>query len=326
MSSSLSDYQVQSRNNDNNNNPLFETEEDPLTPIQSQSTEIYQHGIDESLYDNNDIDVDSTLSETSSVSFELYDYKFSREKIITQIQQEMEGNNDDDDNGEKDLNIGDFLLKHYKYRELTDISNGLGDLIKGIDDDLIELVNVNYLSFINLGKSVDGSLDLIHDIKIDLTDYLKNLKLNNNAIENDLDKINLLQDSRLNLIKIKSLVKKLIKLNEMIECFDKLCSKFDKYDNRFDILKELVGLYFGINKMFLKLIQQINEGNFQDLANNGIFLNLGKKMNGLKLEFKSLLENYLSHLKDSKHTTDEIFEVFKLYQLLNLTDEFKKSI
>lgn len=303
----------------------LESVDDPLTSsIQSQSTEIYENDdlTDLNINNKNVInDDDNILSDTSSISFEIYDDKISREKIISQLN---EFNKDENEN--ENENIGDFLLKYYKYRELTDLSNGVGELIKGIDTDLIELVNENYLSFINLGKSIDGSLDLIHDIKIDLTDYLKKLKLSNKSIDEDLNKIKKLQDSRLNLIKMKSLLKKVIKLNEMIECFEKLCNKFDKFDNRFDLLKELVGLYFGINKMFLKILNQINEDNFQDLINNGVFSNLSKKMNGLKLEFKSLLSNYLLHLKESNQTNDEIFEVFKLYQLLNLTDDFKKSL
>lgn len=297
--------------------------EDPLSVIQSQSTELSGLGLGIDLdFEGGGIDRDilDNISETSSVSFELYDDKFSREKLISQIQAET-NNNDSND-----FNAGEFLLKYYKYRELTDISNGLGDLIKGIDDDLIELVNVNYLSFINLGKSVDGSLDLIHDIKIDLSDYLKNLNSSNALIDNDTAKITKLQDSRLRLLKLKSIVKRLITLNEMIECFDKLISKFDQNEDHTDMLKELVGLYFGINKMFLKLFKQIKEDHLEDLLNDGILFNHSKKMNGLKLEFKSLLANYLTHLRESNTTNEEIFEIFKLYQLLNLTEDFKKSL
>ncbi|GAV27447.1 hypothetical protein PMKS-000915 [Pichia membranifaciens] len=292
-------------------------EEDPLTPIQYQSTEIYENGIDGNL----ELGLDLELSDTSSVSFELYDDKFSREKLISQIKLE----NSSTDGGE-DLNIGEFLLKHYKYRELTDISDGLAGLIKGIDDDLVELVNVNYLSFINLGKSVDGSLDLIHDIKIDLSDYLKNLKSSNETIKNDTEKLDILQDSRGRLLSLRSIVERLITLSEMIECFDKLCSKFDKNEECTDMLKELVGLYFGINRMFLKLIKQTKDENLASLANNGILLGLNKKMNGLKLEFKSLLGSYLTHVRETNPSNEEIFEIFKLYQLLNLTEDFKKSL
>ena len=319
MSSSLADYRLKEHKAPRSTKT--ETgdgvEEDPLTPIQSQSTEIYENGIDGNL----ELGLDLELSDTSSVSFELYDDTFSREKLISQIKLE----NSSTDGGE-DLNIGEFLLKHYKYRELTDISSGLAGLIKGIDDDLVELVNVNYLSFINLGKSVDGSLDLIHDIKIDLSDYLKNLKSGNEAIKKDTEKLDTLQDSRGRLLSLRSIVERLITLSEMIECFDKLCSKFDKNEESTDMLKELVGLYFGINRMFLKLIQQTNDENLASLANNGILLGLNKKMNGLKLEFKSLLGSYLTHVRDTNPSNEEIFEIFKLYQLLNLTEDFKKSL
>lgn len=330
MSYSLADYAEKQHNAPSSSQAeaMDNTEVDPLTPIQSQSTEIYENGIDGSL----DLGIgqedapDMDLSDTSSVSFELYDDKFSREKLVSQIKIERNSVTVDHGDTEQSLNIGEFLLKNYKYRELGDISDGLAGLIRGIDDDLVELVNVNYLSFINLGKSVDGSLDLIHDIKIDLSDYLKNLRSSNEAIEKDTKVIDTLHDSRARLLRLKSIVERLITLAEMIECFDKLCSKFDKNEECTDMLKELVGLYFGINRMFFKLIQQIKDEKLESLINNGILLNLSKKMNGLKLEFKSLLGSYLTHLRDTNPSNEEVFEIFKLYQLLNLTEDFKKSL
>jgi hypothetical protein len=320
-------------------------ETDPLTPIQSHSTEISDtnvslhlenitNGIDESLNlreTNDEDDYEDQISDESSISFELYDDEFVREKIISQIKQEQVDqnildNNKNNKNDNDSFNPSEFLLKYYKYRELNDMSLGLGKLIEGIDNDLIKLVNDNYLSFIDLGKSIDGSLDLIHDIKIDLCDYLKNLKSSNAAIEKDETNLFKLQDSRRKLISLKSIVKRIITLSEMIECFDKLCSKFDKNEECTDMLKELVGLYFGINRMFLKLIKQIKEQNLDVLINNGILLNLSKKMNGLKLEFKSLLNVYLGHLKKSNPNNEDIFEIFKLYQLLNCIQDFKDNL
>jgi conserved oligomeric Golgi complex subunit 2 len=261
-----------------------------------------------------DVDVDASDIE-SSISFDLYDEEFVRARIISQIKQEQTMMNG------ADINLGAFLLKYYKYRDLSDLSNGLGGLITGIDNELIDLVNANYLSFINLGKSIDGSLDLIHDIKIDLSDYLKNLKLSNEFIDKDMWSVNKIQKSRNDLIILKSIVKRTITLSEMIECFDRLCSKFDEHHDREDMLKELVGLYFGINNMFLKTHELINRNQqYTKMIESGILFNLSKKMNGLKLEFKSLLDTYLRDVKKSNSTT-QIFEIFQLFQLLNHTQD-----
>lgn len=321
-------------------NDLFE-EADPLTPMQSQSTDIYDENEFSNLYsvvDSYDNIENGNLSDESSVSFELYDDAFVREKVIAQIKQEQlllitsvtnnTSNNDVSisNNASKDINISDFLLKYYKYRDLADLSNGFGELILGIDNELIELVNHNYLSFIELGKSIDGSLDLIHDIKIDLSDYLKNLRLSNELIDKDKNNLNRLQNSRSKLINLKSIVKRIITLNEMIECFDKLCSKFDSNEESTDMLKELIGLYFGIDRMFTKLINQVIEANLNILIDKGIVLNLVKKMNGLKLEFKSLLNMYLNHLRKCNPTNEDIFEIFKLYQLLDCVEDFKQNL
>lgn len=315
---------------------------DPLTPIQGNSTELYddnEFSNFDSVIDSNDDDIGESdnVSDESSVSFELYDDAFVREKVISQIKQEQlittiniddnNNNNSNNNNNEsQDINISDFLLKYYKYRDLGDLSSGLGELIKGIDNELIELVNENYLNFIDLGTSIDGSLDLIHDIKIDLSEYLKNLKLSNEMIVKDKNKLNRLQNSRSKLISLKSIAKRIITLNEMIECFDKLCSKFDSNEESTDMLKELVGLYFGIDRMFTKLTSQVNDAKLKVLIDTGILLNLDKKMNGLKLEFKSLLNMYLNHLRKCNRTNEDIFEIFKLYQLMDCVEDFKQNL
>lgn len=347
----LANYQIKHSGTGNNNDPIAE---DPLSPIQSQSTELYNDpdiGLDklnneaqdfingdnilnsaimdddidftapEFQYSNEEMgdgedgdgDEDSDISSTSS--FELYQGQLVREKVISQLNKEH-----------KDVSSSDFMLKYYKYRELNDMSKGLDNLIQGIDTDLIQLVNDNYLSFIKLGKSIDGSLDLIHDVKIDVSNYLKNLKHNNTLIDKDLNVLDQLNNSRERLIILKIIVKRLITLSEMIECFDKLCSKFDNNEECTDMLKELVGLYFGINDMFYKLLKQIKDKKLESLVNNSIILGLSKKMNGLKLEFKSLLSSYLKYLTTSKTSNNEVFEMFKLYQLLNAGEEFKKSL
>ncbi|KGK36218.1 hypothetical protein JL09_g4629 [Pichia kudriavzevii] len=266
-------------------------------------------------------DVESVVeSDVSSVSFDLYMNEFARDKIIEQIEEEKKNDTD----GE--LNISQFLLKNYKYRDLGELSSGFGDLIKGIDTDLIELVNENYLSFINLGKSIDGSLDLIHDIRIDMLEYSKTLKLNNEKIDIDMNTIERLRKESCRLSKMENLVRKIIVLFEMVECFDKLCTKFDKYEDSTDMLKELVGLYFGINDMLTRVSMQSKRLGMDELVETGILFNINKRMHGLNLEFKSLMKIYLNHLKEINTTNEDIFEVFKLYHLLNFTKDFQRRL
>lgn len=230
----------------------------------------------------------------STVSFELYEDGYYRDKIIREIKEEGE-----------EFEVGSFLLKYYKYRELGDLSKGFGSLIEGINEELIESVNENYLNFIKLGKSIDGSLDLIHDNKIDIGEYLKNLKLSNENIDKSTTNINKLNNYRFELNEMKVFISRLIKLNKMIEWFDKLCLQFDANERSGDMILELVGVYLGINKMMdsIKFIEE-----------NIIFDNMVKKMNALRVEFKSLLKNYLDKFRDLDN--DEVFQVFKMYQLV----------
>lgn len=324
----MKNYSINGVISDSKRDKVNNIEEDALSPIQVSKSELLDGSNAANINSISNYEQsgrlpaeEEDLSDESSISFELYEEEFIREKVISQIKQEQKA-----EHGEQ-FDNSEFLLKHYKYRDLSDISNGFGKLITDIDKDLIELVNENYLSFINLGKSIDGSLDLIHDTKIDLNEYLKNLKLSNENIKKDETNLGKLQDSREKLILLKSFVTRLITLSELIDCFDKLISKFDDGNESADILKELVGLYFGINKMFSRLMEHSKENILPELLeSNSILSNLSKKMNGLKLEFKGLLKSYFSKVKESSKTNDEVFGVFKLFQLLTGIEDFRSSL
>lgn len=276
--------------------------------------------------ENLNIGVDASDGDEDSLNFELYGDGISRDRIIRQL------------NGVVDTNFGDFLLENYKYWSIDDLSISLGELLKGLDVELINLVNSNYLHYINLDKSIDGSLDLTHDIKIDLNSYLKVLKNENQSIEEDTEYIEELKSEKKQLLLLKFTCERVIRLNELIECFDGLVNKFDlskenvinedgsTHGSRTHMILEMSALYFAITRIFI---------NLKSFSDNEMVTNLGRKMNGLKLEFGGVLERYVKELNEKvKHCNleeidelkVELFEVFKVYQLLNSGKEFQVSI
>lgn len=305
--SKLSEYQIAVTSTPTKQVNMLGSDEDPLSPVLASPTvhrsfdlnTMFSGGQDDNVEDYDEDDEDS-------ISFELYEDKLIREKIIAQIKHEIGSQNIDK------FDISKFLLDHYKYRDLSDMSNGLSSLIENIDDELIENVNENYLSFINLGKSIDGSFDLIHDIKIDLSDYLKNIRLSNEDIEKDLGTVDKIDTTRKKLNTLKNNARNIITVSEMIECFDKLCVNFSYDFNSIENIKQMTSLYFSIGKVFEKL---------NSLESNiDIIKPLNKKMNDLKLEFRSLVKDYLLDIKGLKNQNENFFEAFKVYQILRFTD------
>lgn len=292
-----------------------DSDEDPLTKTPTSAKVGGNHSFDlNTMLSGVDDDIDTTMDgnfvnseDDDSISFELYEDGFVREKMIQQIKQAI-GSTDNNDQ----FNISEFLLSHYKYRDLADLSTGFASLIEEIDSELIENVNDNYLSFINLGKSIDGSFDLIHDIKIELSEYLKNLRISNETIDKDLATMSMIDELKRKLNTLRNDALKVITLNEMIECFDNLCSNFSYDKNSVENIKQMISLHFSISKLFERMKRRETELD--------ILKTLNKTFNDLKLEFRNLLREYLEYVKVSPNQKENFWEAFKMYQILKFND------
>lgn len=264
--------------------------------------------------ESEDGDEDDDENDDDSLDFELYGDGISRERLMRQMKSAAAA----------DGKYGDFLLENYKYWSLDDLSNSLKDVLKGLDTELINLVNENYLHYINLDKSIDGSFDLSHDIKIDLNTYLKALNSVNAEIDQNKTQLRQFKQQRSTLTSLKYQCEHIVKLHELVECFDVTIRKFEQDAVAKDgkehskTICELTALYFAISRIFLNV-----------KVTNELTTSLGKKMNGLKLEFQGLLNRHIKDLKSSAKNDDnqtELFEIFKIYQLLNSQTEFKQAI
>lgn len=217
-----------------------------------------------------------------------------------------------------------LLLRYYKYWSLDDLSTTLGQLLKEVDQDLVELVNSHYLNFISLGKSMDGSQDLTRDIKIDLASYIKQLSKANSEITKDLDATAKLVEYKQRLVVYKRLVSTILLVNSQVETFTQLCNGLSTDSSVLsdEKLHHLAALYFSINKQYSVLLKMVASrpeiGNKQVLRDCEIVRVLSKRLGALELEFKSLLDAHLKELhKLSGHENNQrIFDVVRLYKVL----------
>ncbi|KAG7833012.1 hypothetical protein KL943_004460 [Ogataea angusta] len=198
----------------------------------------------------------------------------------------------------------ELLVQSYKYWSLDDLTRSLGSLLHEIDQELIDLVNNDYLNFIELGNSIDGSVDLIHDCKIDLNGYIKDLSISNMKIDADLETVDSLLLYKRKLSVYRTIINQLVVLEEQLALFSKKIATAD--------VKELVVLFLSTNKIYSALLK------YKSIEMVAV---AGKKIAGMKIELKSVLDSKLDTA-----TGDERLQLLKVYGVLGEERAFIKAI
>lgn len=211
-------------------------------------------------------------------------------------------------------NIDEFLFKNHRYTSIDTLNRELKDLSTELNQTLLNLVNDDYDDFINLGKSINSSHDyinyLINDLnkfKIDLVDYHdkfdQTIKTTEEIIAN-----------RTILVKIKTLAKINLLLNDLIDNFERSLES-SSYN-----LNQLTGFFLSITKLFTYLKDQSTEH-----VNPFISGYLTNKISSLSLEFKSLLKE-CTKISKKKNDGEELLELMNIYKILGNESEFIENI
>ncbi|KAG7695285.1 hypothetical protein KL930_003834 [Ogataea haglerorum] len=198
----------------------------------------------------------------------------------------------------------ELLVQSYKYWSLDDLTKSLGSLLHEIDQELIDLVNNDYLNFIELGNSIDGSVDLIHDCKIDLNGYIRDLSVSNMKIDADLETVDSLLLYKRKLSVYRAVVNQLVVLEEQLTLFSKKIATAD--------VRELVVLFLSTNKIYSALLK------YRSLEMVAV---AGKKIAGMKIELKSVLDSKLATATD-----DEKLQLLKVYSVLGEERAFIRAV
>ncbi|OWB74776.1 hypothetical protein B5S31_g4597 [[Candida] boidinii] len=302
-------------------------EDDQFLFLQKLTRDTFQHNLfkmypelrKKNYINNNDIKDNSIIDQEVTTDLRI--------KYINQlkIQEEI-------DNNKFDACL--FLYENYKYWSLNDLITSFNKLLDEIDNELITLVNNDYSDFIKLGKSVDGTNELMSNIKLDLNDYSNSLKKSIKNLNKDDEIINNLINHKKNLNNFKNLINFILILNEQIEyCEILLENKDDEIDeeneneneikikmkngfeeeddddnddneytdkiSEIEKIKELTSLYLSIHKILEKIDNLIKNDliTFKIDESNFKMLNLlNRRITGLRFEYRSLIDNYLIKL------------------------------
>lgn len=214
-----------------------------------------------------------------------YPEKLTRETFLNTIERYEE------DDGK--LLLDKFMFENYRFVALEDLSRDLRGLLKELDDELINLINTDYDEFIKLGKSVDGSIELINSIKFDLNSYYNELSKNKRKLLDTDGELTNLAQYKTDLQSLKKICQNLILINNQFDTFNHLLQQ------ELSNVNKLIGLYLSIHKN-LKVTCIFISKRSLDPHSIDFIKNLIQRSNLLRFEFQT----YLDQVIDSKEAHD----------------------
>lgn len=187
--------------------------------------------------------------------------------------------------------LDDFLNTNYRFESIDLLIKELNTLNEQLNGELIELVNGNFNQFVNLSLSLEGSNNLINSIQTSLSSFdvkLSKLISKFGDIDTQLKHIFQFQDDLL-VIRYKI---------QMIKLANSMIANLNSY-----ILTLSSEVDINCYKIVINLIVNIQKLIFDHPA-----INL-KKFNSLLFEVKAILNKVSG-------TPEEMFELFKMKQML----------
>lgn len=218
-----------------------------------------------------------------------------------------------------------FLFEHHRYTSIDVLIKDLTALLAELRGELLNIVNNDYTDFIKLGRSIDGGMDHINSMLLELKDFRKlclssesNLNVSKQTIERSLT-------ARAELIAMKNNVKLCLLLSSQIETFENLLSTITLATTQsatpVDLIviriKRLTTIYLSINKLYAVLSKLPNDQEIQYVVNLKI------KVSNIGSEFRNYLNEELNKYKSDKLENKLIiFELMRIYKVIGHGEDF----
>lgn len=196
-----------------------------------------------------------------------------------------------------------FLYNNHRFTSLDSLLRDLRELSKNLNQDLLDLVNSEYTSFIQLGQSIGGCLELINSVSLDVGKFNQQLILSKKNLGDSAATAQraLLQKQRLNLLKNKA--KLVLLLNEQCTSFETLLGldigelSVKRLQPK---LQTLATLYLSATKIYAILDEAQEKG--------CVFLekSLKPKLLSLQLEFKAYIKETLDRVRKEPKGYDSV--------------------
>lgn len=204
--------------------------------------------------------------------------------------------------------VDSFLFENHRFTSIDSLSKELEKLSITLNNDLVNLINSEYKEFVKLGNSINGGLELINMIKINLTEFKRDLIAAEGSLDGSQNHIEQLLNEKKELIILKLSIKLCLLLSNQITNFENILSLDTESTLK---LQNLMLLYVSIFKLFSYVNTEAN------LDNQFISKILANKITSLKLSFKSYLDGTLKAAnKNRLENTTLMMELMTIYKII----------
>lgn len=215
------------------------------------------------------------------------------------------------DKDAEDFDVDSFLYKKHRFTSIDLLRKELSGLLKDLNQELLDLVNQEYGNFIKLGRSIEGSLELLHKVQIELQSFNRSLlATKGNFIKSE----HIIQEGLEKYTYLSSLKVKLqvfLLLGDQLSNFERLLS-WSSIDSM-EKLKKLTAIFLSINQLHLHVQEDSAFTN----------LHLKDKILSLQLEFRGYLDETLSStISTIPKNPSLLFELMKVYKVTGNEEDF----
>lgn len=212
-----------------------------------------------------------------------------------------------------------FLYTKHRFTPLDSLLADLSELSQSLNQELLNLVNNEYTNFIRLGQSIEGCMELMNNISLDVSRFNTTLThaLDDFSASSDTAETVLLHKKRLNLMKNK--IKLMLLLNEQCTSFNTLLA-LDVGDVEVERLvtklSTLATLYLSVTKIFAVLMESVDSTDEICVFFNKV---VKPKVVTLKHEFKLYLDElFVLGSSDSAVYGHLLLQLLHIYRVTGL--------
>lgn len=217
-----------------------------------------------------------------------------------------------------------FLYENHRFTQIQPLILDLTTLSKNLNQELLDLVNNDYNDFIRLGKSIDGSLELINNILVSVNNFGLDLHQSRANFVDSLDLVRSSLGYKKRMEALKTKIKLSLLLNDSISNFEVLLN-YEVSENApnyhqlvVDKLRNLTSLFLSFTNLYSLLTQDENTEAILFVSNMKV------KILSLKFEFKAYMDEVLeAHLKaDHGRNGDVMLALLNVYKVTGHEADF----
>lgn len=212
---------------------------------------------------------------------------------------------------QENFDADEFLYTQQRYASLDSLLKDLKRLSDSLNDELLKLVNANYAEFIRLGKLIDGGLDVVNSIQVEVKRFSRQLGSTDANLADSATAVGDYISVRKDLLSLKTTIRLCTVLNDHVANFHTLLNlETEATDKRGLVqhLRNLTSLYLSFSHLF---------GVILDHCGDVVFVNkvLRDKIMSCKFEFNAYLDEVSRTQLKKRDDGGLILELLNIYKI-----------